>query len=345
MNEKLIIASSIVCLLAAGCYGTEEDAEVGAIAEALELDNGGLEETDEAPAFGADEEFDALQLLVADPPAEDPMEADPEVAAMRAVPDAVVVRVGIEWGQIPGDRTNRVPRNWTGALVVNRGALLVHRTLRFEPATDRLLPRPNPQTLPFTSVTLPHHDGLALTIIDPTPEAAEPLTLAYINDLPGEAGPEGGALRVPVAALLDGPRELVSDAADNRMVAVAMARPVDVCQQGFMMGRWHRVAPGRGRIAGRVVNEEGELQGHIRGIYGHRRNGDQVFFGKYINADGNFQGIFAGHYDDGHYEGRWLGRGGERGALAGQYRETIPGPETGGHFIGRVAETSCNLRL
>jgi hypothetical protein len=27
------------------------------------------------------------------------------------------------------------------------------------------------------------------------------------------------------------------------------------------------------------------------------------------------------------------------------YREGIPGPETGGHFVGRWAETSCDLDL
>jgi hypothetical protein len=66
-----------------------------------------------------------------------------------------------------------------------------------------------------------------------------------------------------------------------------------------------------------------------------------VFFGKYINREGQFRGIFAGHYRDGRYLGRWMTRAGEHGRLGGQYRESLPGPEVGGAFMGRWAETSC----
>ncbi|MBW2462787.1 MAG: hypothetical protein JRH11_14140 [Deltaproteobacteria bacterium] len=336
---------TLTCFLFIGCAAATDPAEEGAISSALEMENGGYDMEPALPAFGEPELLESLQLLEADLPTVDPMEIDGEVVALRAAPDAVHVRVAIAWGQIPGDREAEVPHDWSGAFVVNRGAILARRTIRFEGRTDNLLPRHNPQVLPFTSATLPHNDGLVVSIIDPNPTADEPLVLTYIADLPGPLGSEGGILRVPVASLLDGLTELSSDADGNRMVAIAQARPVDVCQNGFLMGRWHRVEDGRGRFIGRVVSEDGELRGHVRGIYGVRLDESRVFFGKYINAAGEFRGIFKGEYADGHFRGRWVVRDGEVGVLGGQYREGIPGPETGGHFMGRWAETSCNLRL
>jgi hypothetical protein len=160
-----------------------------------------------------------------------------------------------------------------------------------------------------------------------------------------ESAATGYSFTVPVAALLDGPVGEQVDASGNRIAATAMARPVDVCENGFIRGRWHKVAEGRGMLIGRVASSDGELKGHMKGLYGVKANGEKVFFGKYINTDGEFRGIFAGHYADGQFRGRWLTAAGERGALGGEYRETIPGPEVGGHFMGRWAELSCNLGL
>jgi hypothetical protein len=71
----------------------------------------------------------------------------------------------------------------------------------------------------------------------------------------------------------------------------------------------------------------------------------KVFFGKYINLDGEFRGLFAGRYESGFFRGRWLTSAGEFGALGGRYRESIPGPEVGGHFLGRWRERSCAVSI
>ena len=341
---------TLACLLTtglglSGCYASTDESEAAAIGEALELDSGGLTLDDELPAFGLEEDLAELELLGEDPLYPDAMSADAEVLAMTSAPDAVRYRVAVVWGQIPGDRDNDSPREWSGVLGTNRGAVIVDRTLRFDGGFDRVLPRRDPQRVAFTSVTRPHHDGLALTIVDPDPASDVPLTLGYLSDLPGPLGAEGGLHHVPVRDLLAGPVELAADDAGNRMIAVAHARPVDACDHGFLMGKWHRVREGRGRFVGRVVGEHGGLRGHVRGIYGVRESGEQVFFGKYIRADGTFAGIFRGRYADGRFEGRWVNRGGDVGALGGRYREGIPGPETGGHFLGRWAETSCDIRM
>ncbi len=358
MYRTIISFLAVGALFAVGCGETSTTAEGGAIADALEQENGGLTMDDEAPAFGEPESFEEVADYEG---VDDEMARDPEVADIRERPDAVQVNLIVEWGQIPGNPENETPRNWSGVFHVNRGALIVRRVIKFEGRTDRLLPRPDRQHVPFTSVTLPHHDGMILTIIDPEPESDEPLVFSYASPFPLEEDPARDAagddpttdrpvepqtiVRVPVRDLVDGRVELLIDDAGNRMVAAAVARPLDICERGFLAGRWHKVEDGRGRLIGRVMNDEGEPVGHIRGIYGRRENGERVFFGKFINLEGQFRGIFKGEYGDGHFRGRWHHRAGEHGALGGVYREGIPGPETGGHFVGRWAETSCNLDL
>ncbi len=346
-NWRTTSLLSIALILFVGCAASTESSEdVGEIGSALELENGGLQMVDEAPSFGEPELLSSLGLLEEDVPVVDEMDASPEIASLRDVPDAVHFRAVILWGQLPDNPDADTPHDWSGALTVNRGAIIAQRTVLFEGPTDNLLPRRDPRVLPFTSATLPDHDGLIVSIIDPTPAAPEPLVLTYVPDLPGPLGSGGDPIHVPMAALRDAPRPLlVDEETGNRMIATAQARPVDICQSGFMMGRWHRVEEGRGRFIGRVVSEGGELRGHVRGIYGERLDGSKVFFGKYIGTDGEFRGVFRGEYADGQYRGRWVTRDGEVGALGGEYRESIPGPEMGGHFMGRWAETSCNLRL
>ena len=68
-------------------------------------------------------------------------------------------------------------------------------------------------------------------------------------------------------------------------------------------------------------------------------------FAKYISRDGHFRGIFAGTWGDGSFRGRWIISTGDHGVAGGRYRESAPGDEVGGAFIGRWAETSCAAGL
>jgi len=312
-----------------------EEPDVAAITEALELEDGGLDMGDELPMFGSEELFDEAALPEPSEKFDDVMDGSPDVEAMNK-PDAVVIHTTVMWGQFPGNPNIQQPRDWTGMLAVNRGALLVRRVVAFEKPTDELLPRNDKQVVGFTSVTLPHHDGLRLDIIDPTPEAPEPLVLTYATN-------NGPVFEIPAQAMIDGPKSKVVDELGNRIVVVGIHKPVDICQHGMIGGKWHALAQGKGRFIGVVAAPDGEPVGHMKGIYGVRENGKRVFFGKYINLDGEFRGIFGGKYGEGMFEGRWKHASGEVGALGGEYREDIPGPETGGHYIGRWAELSCDV--
>ncbi|HWM87641.1 MAG TPA: hypothetical protein VNO33_17430 [Kofleriaceae bacterium] len=320
----------------AGEVGSEEEADQ--IASALEQENGGLTTEDEAPLFDDEDGF-AEAELESDTAYEDPMETDPAVTEALAADGAAIYHTAVVWGQLPPDFDAEVAVDWDGTLSVNRGAILIRRVIAFEDATDAVERRSDRRTVAFTSTTRPHMDGFRLTIVDPEPESADPLVLTYNPN-------EGDVFSATIESLLEGPQSLEVDDTGNRLVAVAVRDPIDACSHGFLRGRWHRVRDGRGRLYGVVSGPEGDPVGHMRGVYGERRNGDKVFFGKYIDRDGRFQGLFGGTYDAGHFRGRWIDRGDpDRGILAGEYRENRRVRGIGGHFLGRWAETACDLRL
>jgi hypothetical protein len=322
------LAASALVAAATGCVDQPDE-----IAAALEEENGGLDTEDEAPMFD-----DAVAFTEASVEAPgtyaDPFASDAETSTMFALPGAVGARVAMVWGQLPPDLSPEAfAPDWSGSLSVNRGAIVVRRTIGFEDATDRVLPRTDRTRVDFESITRPFADGLVLQIVDPDPDAVEPLTLTYDRI-------DGTSHTLELAELLAGPVVRTVDDQGDKIVVAALRRN-DTCDHGFGRGRWHAVREGLGRMIGVIGDDEHNPIGHIRGIWGARHDGEQVFFGKYIDADGHFRGIFSGHYRDGDMVGHWLGRGGEVGRIQGRYEESAPGPRVGGHFMLRWAETSC----
>lgn len=322
----------LMALPAAACLdhgGTTDDTQD--VSSALEQPNGGFDTADEAPAFGADVDL-AAAAIEGDTATSDPLAGDPATVTMDRASAAAGFRAIVLWGKIPADRDATVSRDWTGSLAVSRGGLLVRHTIAFEDATDKLLPRVSLDTVSFQSVTRPHVDGLALTILDPTPSATSAQTLTY-------SSADGAAVyTLDLSQLAAGP--IVVDAGDGfKLVAIGHRRQIDACDRGFMRGRFHALSPHLGRFLGVVTDENGERIGHVRGVYGQRRNGDSVLFGKFIDRDGHFRGLLAGTFDDGRYRARWIDRQGDHGTAHGAYFEGATA--SAGLFLGRWAETSC----
>lgn len=298
------------------------------VASAIEKENGGLSMDDEAPLFGAAALYDAA-ALEPDAPEADPMATD--VAALEAQPDVRARNVLIMWGRMPVDPNAADVRDWSGRLELNRGGMLIRRRIAFEQTMgDRILPRTDRAVIEFVSRTRPAADGLVLTVVDPSP-ADGPLTLTYT---PADGS---GARVLELRDLADGP--IVVDVGTEGDRIIVSARDRDPCDHGLMRGRWHALNDHGGVYLGLVANEDGEPIGHVRGIWGTRRSGEQVFFGKYITREGGFRGILAGKWDAGKFQGRWLTRAGEHGQLHGVYfrHDTL----RGGGFVGRWGETSC----
>ena len=305
-------------LLLAACVDSNTTADVSSN---LEQPNGGETTTDEAPMFGDTAAFDDLSI-----------ESDAAVTDTTPIADmasAVSHRIVILWGRLPAD-PNGTARDWSGQLQISRGALVVGRTIGFEDATDHLLPRASRDIVSFQSVTKPFVDGLALRALDPDPTSADPLTLTY-------AAASGGATySIDLAQLASGP--LVVDAGDGFKVVAAAVRDQD-CEHGFMRGRFHQIAPNLGVFRGLVVGPEGGVIGHVRGIYGQKKDGSQVLFGKFIDEAGTFKGIMAGTYGNGSFDAKWIVQSGEHGRIEGKYFDS---PNVrGGLFVARWADSTC----
>jgi hypothetical protein len=307
--------------------GPTESAEE--VTSALEQENGGLEMTDEAPLFADEAAFQAA-AIESDTRVTDTMAQDPTVTAIENKVDGARHRLVIAWGRMPADPNATTGRNWSGSLALSRGALVIGRTIGFEEATDRVLPRETRDRIAFESVTRPFADGFVLRVLDPDPSQGA-LHLTYTSA-------DGSVTRdLDLSQLADGPLSI--DVGDgNRIVALAM-RENDRCDHGFMRGRWVALRPNMGVYRGVVANAEGEPVGHIRGIWGQRRNGNKVMFGKYIDGEGRFRGLLVGTYDAGHWHARWLISTGDHGVARGLYFDA-PNAR-GGMFVGRWAETSC----
>src|SRR5688572_18118026 len=105
----------LISLFAVGCTAAPADTE--SLNAAIELENGGLDETDEPPAF-ADP---ALFSTVDEPAPVDAMASDPAMTA----PEVARLRVLALWGQLPPDRAPELARDWSGRLQLNRGGMIV----------------------------------------------------------------------------------------------------------------------------------------------------------------------------------------------------------------------------
>jgi len=300
------------------------------VSSAIEKPNGGFDTADEAPAFADEAEFDAA-AIEADATATDTLASDPATIAMDRASAASGLKVVVMWGKMPADRAAQDARDWSGSFKISRGGLVARRTIAFEDARDHLLPRTALDTVSFQSVTKPYVDGLVLSVLDPTPSTAA-LTLTYT--------PTNGttSYTLDLAQLADGP--IVVDAGDGfKMVAIGHRRQAAACDRGFMRGRWHALSPHLGRFLGVVANEDGERLGHVRGVFGQRRNGDSVLFGKFIDREGHFRGLLAGTFENGEYRARWVDRQGDHGVAHGAYFEGQAAASGG--FLGRWAEASC----
>lgn len=327
------LSLSLALLLAlptAACLTNGNDSQD--VSSAIEKTNGGFDTADEAPAFAADAELTAAAIEV-DATATDRLATDPMTVEMDRASAASGFRVVVLWGKMPADRAAQEVRDWTGSFKISRGGLVVRRTIAFEDATDHLLPRTALDTVSFQSMTKPFMDGLALTVLDPMPSATAALMLTYT--------PANGttSYALDLAQLANGP--IVVDAGGGfKMVAIGHHRQTAACDRGFMRGRWHALSPHLGQFLGIVANEDGDRVGHVRGVFGQRRDGTSVLFGKFIDPEGHFRGILAGSFENGEFRARWIDRRGDHGVAHGAYFEGQTA--SAGGFLGRWAEASCS---
>jgi hypothetical protein len=333
MHRHLSLPFALLMVLpTAACLDRGGGDDSQDVSSALEQPNGGLTTTDEAPMFGDEADFTAA-AIESDSAVTDALAGDPATTAADSASADAGFRMIVVWGKMPADRDATVSRTWDGSLKVSRGGLIVRRTIAFEDRTDMLLPRTSLDTVSFQSVTKPYVDGLAMTVLDPpSPTATGSQMLTYTSA-------DGATVYTfDLSQLAAGP--IVVDAGNGfKMVAIGVHRQASACDRGFMRGRWHALSANLGRFLGVVTDENAAPVGHVRGVYGQRRNGNSVLFGKFIDRDGHFRGLLVGTFDSGQYQARWIDRQGDHGTAHGAYFEGATA--TSGHFLGRWAESSC----
>ncbi|MFH1810493.1 MAG: hypothetical protein ABIJ09_17260 [Pseudomonadota bacterium] len=331
------ISTLTIAALAAALVACGQINPTDAVDLALHEDYAALDEGAEAEDFGDQDLAEAEDLTGATDVAvvDDTADADADLAdAINDGPQVRRLHIAVMWGHLRPQPRNTEVTNWSGALVAENAALRVLRTIAFE-ENDRLLRRPDIRSVPFTSFTAPHADGLLLEVV---------MHPRLIN-APGN--PVSVTLRSAAFTdtLVIAPDMRLSkvvrvDDSGNAIAYHVFRRDADGCQEGMLAGRYtalRQTDDGRqlGELKGRYISTDGSVGGKVKGLWGERANGAQVLFAKVIARDGGFKGTLAGRYGEGHFKGRYLAGGRVvAGGFQGLYREA-PEAEGSGFFMGR----------
>jgi len=209
--------------------------------------------------------------------------------------------VRMTFGRLEGDTTATDVVDWSGSLQVNKGAIVVRKTIKFERG-DRLdLPRESRQELNFKAFTVTRYDGIAFAIVD------DPAL-----DLDGILTVNAGQFSTTFSfSELDSLGFLQEVGADEISI-ISHSKFAAPFAGGFFTGHWYRVTGNSGGFEGRWISPDSDKVGHLKGRWGKGRRGSREMHGKIINDDGTFIGKLNGEWGYNRTQGR-------RGWLAGKY--------------------------
>jgi len=336
-------------LLSTGCMG-EGDDDPNAQADelefstyALESDNGGFEDEDN----DLEEFFEDLEesyLEEADDEYEGDLDTEEDIEA-EPMKKKLKFRLVVLWGQFPFNPSVEKATNWLGIVAPLAGKVYLNKTVRFEgKKQDKVKKCYDHKCLLINTHTLPHHDGVAMTIV--TPADPVPADFKVVVKFPGKFQ------RVLKAKDLMHRAEVTTvDNLGNKVVI--LAHRVGPCPKGFLKGVWKRLNKKGGIYAGKWRNAKGTVVGKLAGIWGKRKNGKRVLFGLYTDKAGKFQGLIKGTYkpapllaagekEGGFFKAHWVDKNGKfKGKLRGRYGIADEGGK--GRFIG-VWKAKCTKK-
>jgi hypothetical protein len=341
----LILLASAACadeVLTPEVSGPDPVAEEEALVEAIEAiadqiglapdgSVAGMDDSDEAPAFGNTTFAEAFGAANDGREVDADLASDPTITSLA--PDAVsLYHVMAIWGRIRPNRNTRWSGlQWNPALQVReRDAVRVRREILFEPG-DEVHPQEVRHLVEMTSWTGPHVDGVVAQVAvrhDPIllSDATAPIEEPYFafRSLPFST-------KIPASELPGLDFVEIIDDTGNGVMLTAVRRPPTPCAFGFMGGRWARTSERGGVFGGVWQQANGRREGYLAGRWGVTAAGEKVFRGKIVNLQGEFLAFMAGNYDGGHYKGEIYGR---NGAFLGYVRGRYTGEDGQGLFHG-----------
>jgi hypothetical protein len=198
--------------------------------------------------------------------------------------------------------------------------------------------------------------GLALLIIlvaagcgEPTDEGGPPgveqAVWAEQDELVGDLYDQGSS---PLEASV-----VLTDLAQPERATVRIPA-AGSCDRWELAGRWWLLSDRLGLLLGRMTSPAGERAGYLGGIWGTRRNGDQVFVARLVDEVGDPLGWLRGNWGGDSFWGGWMERTGEAlGSVTGEFGDTrfhgeldslqcSPAPGPGGPCDQHADPTSCN---
>jgi len=307
----------------------EEEVAYGAFA--LEAQDGGFNE-DSAEAVEdffmepEADELDELEEFTADDEA--------EAEALEGPEGQNAVRLLLAWGQFPVNWDLQEVTKWDGFIYGQGAKVFVRRALRYE-EHDYYAPCQGHQCVMVYSHTVPHHDGLLLTVV-PEPGAENPRVIISFAGLYKRV--------IPVAVIPAVSEVTKVDNLNNKVVLMG-AKAAAPCEVGLLHGYWKRMNPKGGIFGGKWLAHDGTPMGKLAGLWGRRNDGTRVLFGLYMSNSGEFKGVLKGTYkpypealdkEGGVFKAFWQDADKEiRGVLRGHY--TIAPAGGKGAFIGRWA--------
>ena len=276
-----MIALLTALLIGFGCMGEGEDDD-----QRQEFGSDGSDSADWGSYYNTDDEqpgFGDPEILAM---VEDDLYDDPfNTGTKTASAGALYVRV--LWGNLIFDPDQQDVHNYSGTISIDDGLLVIERTVRFENHDSEIEVREDPTLVAWRSIVLPHYDGLVLRI--------EPGVTADANNyLHLNIGPY--TADYSLAQLADMVSLEPTGLGDDQ---VAIASRLSAGEQGgFVTGHWRDLEQRTGGVAkGKWETGSGTLLGHLRCRYYPTDEDAGDLRGKYIDTDGNFQGLLSGEYE------------------------------------------------
>jgi len=331
----------------AGC--SDEDTTtapdpVGSEVLNLEDEFGGYSATDELPSFDDDVVTDVTNESRE---VDDNVASDPETSRVEGDDGTRVFAMTLRWGHFGGaaDLGGGDQIDWSGSIrTTGESRIVLLNVMSFEQGDGAVLPRQDPQLLEWTSSITNGRDGIRIVVLQPDETGAANDSL-YLDTTHFT-----GAFALQSLTDYDNMLDVGEAGLDMRFQSIETDEVGDVNTfQGWVDGRWRWSEDrSRGEFHGVWVNPRAGAIGHVRGHFGTNKAGENVFFGKYINRTGQFQGFLKGSFTlaegdfakgRGIFQGNWFSADRDtRGRILGRW--ATRGDDVG-FFAGKWCSGSC----